>query len=276
MKNKLFLLLLLLFVHGLSAPFKKWRQTPSGLYYKVYTSDTSKPKPEYGDHIWMHLRKYGWNKKELFNTMIFDTRSGVEMDFRKADKPSDITEIFQFMGKGDSAVVMIPASIADSNGSRNKYYMFRLVLMDFQRREDHIKYKATQIENQIKTDSSAIADFLSKSDIKGFLADENGNWYFRKSLGLGKKIIESDSVVIHYVGKLLNNRQFDNSYERKQPFSFVVGKRQVIDGLDKGIRNFSFGDKGTLLIPSINAYGDKEAGKIPPNSVLIFEIEILQ
>ena len=50
----------------------------------------------------------------------------------------------------------------------------------------------------------------------------------------------------------------------------------MIDGLDKGIQNFYIGDIGLLIIPSKLGYGDKEVGKIPANSVLIFEIEILE
>jgi peptidylprolyl isomerase len=87
--------------------------------------------------------------------------------------------------------------------------------------------------------------------------------------------MDGDSIRIHYIGRLANGRAFDDSYERNQPLPFVVGKRQVIDGLDKGIRNFHRGDKGILIIPSRSAYGDKEVGKIPPNSVLVFEVEIL-
>ena len=85
-----------------------------------------------------------------------------------------------------------------------------------------------------------------------------------------------DSVNIHYTGKLLNGFEFDNSYGRNQTLPFVIGKKQVIDGLDKGIQNFYIGDKGLLIIPSKLGYGDKEVGKIPANSVLIFEIEILE
>ena len=65
---------------------KKWKQTPSGIYYKIYTNDSLKAKPVYGDHIWMHLRKNSLKKKEIFNTRIFDVEKGVEMDYKKNGK----------------------------------------------------------------------------------------------------------------------------------------------------------------------------------------------
>lgn len=253
-----------------------WKTTASGISYAIYTKDTTKPKPLYGDHIWMQLRKIAPSKKEVFNTRIFDAEEGVEMDFKQSVKKTDVTEVFAFMGIGDSAQVKIPASLIDSNGSTRKKYTFWLNLLNFKPRETYLKEKDEQNKNQYAKDSIAIVEYWTQHHLNGVIKDEYGNWYIKQEAGSGKQIQENDSVTIHYIGKLLNGQEFDNSYFRNQAFTFVVGKKQVIEGLDKGIRDFQKGDRVTLFIPSGLGYGDKSVGKIPPNAVLIFEMEILE
>ncbi|MDB5227994.1 MAG: FKBP-type peptidyl-prolyl cis-trans isomerase [Bacteroidota bacterium] len=274
--KKLIIILFFIIPAALFSFHKKgWKHTASGIYYKIYTCDTSKEKPVYGDHIWMHLQKFGLNNKEIFNTKIFDAKIGVEMDFKKPEKKADVTEIFAFMGKGDSAMVVIPSDLADSNGSKKKYYTFNLYLIDFKRKDVYLFDKNEQYKQQMVLDSLAILDYITNNDLHDCVRDEYGNWFVRKQQGTGKPVKENDTIKIHYTGKLTSGKVFDNSYERKEPLSFIVGKKQVIDGLDKGIRDFFYGDAGTLIIPSRLSYGDREVGKIPANSVLIFEIEIL-
>ncbi|MFN8237798.1 MAG: FKBP-type peptidyl-prolyl cis-trans isomerase [Chitinophagales bacterium] len=253
-----------------------WKTTASGISYIVYTKDSTKPKPLYGDHLWMQLRKIAPSKKEVFNTRIFDAEEGVEMDFRQSAKKADVTEVFAYMGIGDSAQVKIPASLIDSNGSAKKKYTFWLNLLNFKPKEIYLKEKDEQNKNQYAKDSIAMAEYRIQHHLDGAIKDEYGNWYIKLEAGSGKQIEENDSVTIHYIGKLLNGQEFDNSYFRNQTFTFVVGKKQVIEGLDKGIRNFQKGDHVTLFIPSALGYGDKSVGKIPANSVLIFEMEIMQ
>ena len=276
MKQIIFIILFIIPFGSFSFNKKKWSQTSSGIYYKVYTNDTTKAKPVFGDHIWMHLRKFSPKKKEIFNTKIFDTKSGVEMDFKKPEKKGDVIAVFSMLGKGDSAIVKVPVRLLDSIGSKHKYYTFHLSLVDFKTKSiyaDEIKHHYQQ---QTILDSLAIIDYIKNNDLNQCKQDAYGNWFLVQQHGIEKSIKETNNIQIHYRGKLMNGKEFDNSYDRKQPLSFIVGKKQVIDGLDKGIQNFYIGDKGILIIPSRLGYGDKEVGKIPPNSVLIFEIEILE
>ena len=79
-------------------------------------------------------------------------------------------------------------------------------------------------------------------------------------------------VSVHYVGTLENGKKFDN----KQPFSFKIGVGQVIKGWDEGVSSMKVGSQRKLIIPSNLGYGSRGAGNvIPPNSVLIFNIELL-
>ena len=83
-------------------------------------------------------------------------------------------------------------------------------------------------------------------------------------------------VKVHYTGTLLDGTKFDSSRDRNQPFEFTLGQSQVIKGWDEGIGMMNVGGKATLVIPSTIAYGDRDMGKIPPFSTLVFDVELLE
>ncbi|HPW86509.1 MAG TPA: FKBP-type peptidyl-prolyl cis-trans isomerase, partial [Chitinophagales bacterium] len=161
-------------------------------------------------------------------------------------------------------------------GARNKYYYYELLLLDVRGKSDYQREKEVQIQQQQTLDSLAILAYLQKNDIRASAVDDQGLWYSRRSFGAGENVQSGDTVTLHYIGKLTNEVEFDNSYERNQPFTFVVGTKQVIEGLDKGIRHFFYGDTGMLIIPSRWAYGSRETGRIPANAVLVFEFQIME
>jgi len=94
--------------------------------------------------------------------------------------------------------------------------------------------------------------------------------------GQGEKQAQNgDKLTVHYVGTLINGTKFDSSLDRNMPFTFTLGQGQVIPGWDIGLLGAKIGEKRKLTIPPEMGYGDKDMGKIPPNSNLIFEVEIL-
>ncbi|TGK13986.1 FKBP-type peptidyl-prolyl cis-trans isomerase [Leptospira fletcheri] len=95
--------------------------------------------------------------------------------------------------------------------------------------------------------------------------------------GTGKEAFNGSNVTVHYTGWLTNGKKFDSSKDRGQPFNFDLGSGQVIRGWDKGVQGMKEGGIRKLTIPPELGYGSRGAGAdIPPNSTLIFEVELLK
>lgn len=97
-------------------------------------------------------------------------------------------------------------------------------------------------------------------------------------VGKGAEAKAGDTVKVHYVGTLLNGEEFDASKKHgNEPFQFELGKGRVIKGWDDGVAGMKEGGKRKLTIPPHLGYGARGAGaKIPPNSTLVFDVELVQ
>lgn len=94
--------------------------------------------------------------------------------------------------------------------------------------------------------------------------------------GTGEGAKAGDNIVVNYVGTLTNGTKFDSSIDRNQPFSYTLGQNRVIQGWELGLLGMKVGEKRRLTIPPELGYGSQGAGNaIPPNSTLIFEIDML-
>ncbi len=95
-------------------------------------------------------------------------------------------------------------------------------------------------------------------------------------VGTGPGVKKGDKVKVHYTGTFLNGKKFDSSKDRGTPFDVTVGAGQVIKGWDEGLVDMKVGGTRTLVLPPDLAYGAQGSGEIPPNSVLKFEIELVE
>lgn len=94
--------------------------------------------------------------------------------------------------------------------------------------------------------------------------------------GTGRAPLKGELVTVHYTGWLTTGEKFDSSVDRREPFQFVLGAKQVIGGWDQGVAAMVVGDKVKLTIPPELGYGrGGYPGVIPPNATLVFEVELL-
>jgi len=95
-------------------------------------------------------------------------------------------------------------------------------------------------------------------------------------LGTGREAVKGAKVTVDYEGFLETGEKFDSSLDRGRPLSFVLGAGKVIKGWDQGLLGMKEGGKRTLQIPASLAYGPRSIGMIPPNSALIFHVELIE
>ena len=98
----------------------------------------------------------------------------------------------------------------------------------------------------------------------------------RLSPGTGPNPKSGQVVKVHYTGRLTDGTKFDSSVDRNEPFEFVLGQGQVIEGWDRGLAQMQKGEKARLTIPPEMGYGPQGyPGVIPPNATLVFEVELI-
>ena len=147
------------------------------------------------------------------------------------------------------------------------------VLMDFQREMYEKKMKEAQgLSSKNKKDAQT---FLAQNKTKpGIQTTSSGLQYLVVKSGSGASPKATDKVKVHYIGKLLNGTEFDNSYKRNQPAEIQLNS--VIKGWTEALQLMKVGDTWKLFISPELGYGDAGAGEvIPPGSLLIFDVELV-
>ena len=95
-------------------------------------------------------------------------------------------------------------------------------------------------------------------------------------VGTGDEATVGSRVTVHYNGTFVDGKVFDSSVSRGEPFQFVLGSGQVIQGWDKGVVGMRVGGKRMLTVPPEMGYGFADYGPIPGGSVLLFEVDLLR
>jgi FKBP-type peptidyl-prolyl cis-trans isomerase len=243
----------------------------SGLYYIPVTTNTSAPQPTANQVV--SILYTG----QLLDGTVFDATS--QRDNTPLSFVLGVNRIIpgleqgiSLMHKGDKAVFLIPSGLAyGTSGAApgipaNAVIRFEVELTDIN----------TSFANP---DDDLITRYLAKNKITTAQKQASGLYFVpTTSNPAGAPIAAGKTVSVLYTGKLLNGTVFDATSQRNNaPFTFVVGAmpKQVIPGFDEGISLMRKGEKATLLIPSALAYGSSGSGTIPANSVITFDVEVV-
>lgn len=243
------------------------KTTTKGMRYQIIERKTPNPQMvNIGDYI--SLRLYTGNYKDS----IVNKQSVNDVTVDPANSPIDIREVLPYLAVGDSAICYVKVDTFAR-------YAGRMMPAYFPTGTDMKHYirvvKAENAQAQREADKKIIEDYAKANNLKT-MTTASGLHYVITQQGTGEKPKAGEKVTVHYRGMLLNGKQFDASYDRGQPFSFKLGKGQVIAGWDEGIALLNTGTKATFLIPSQLAYGKQGAGgDIPPSAVLRFDIELM-
>lgn len=112
------------------------------------------------------------------------------------------------------------------------------------------------------------------SEETGAQPEASGLLYIEETAGEGDSPSATDTVRVHYVGRLIDGTQFDSSYDRGQPAEFPLNR--VIPCWTEGLQKMKPGGKARLLCPSEIAYGDRGRPSIPGGATLVFDVELLE
>ncbi len=281
------------------------KTTQSGLTYNL-VREGSGEIPEEGKYLVLKMT-YG-----IEDSLLQDTEDSGPVILQKNDSIWNsggmIHEIFGQMKEGDSVSFsvdaqtlfaktwkqqvppdMAPESIFNFNVGLDTVLdaegaaAFQQQLYDEQRK----KFEAEQ-EVQLATDISLMEEYFEENYIEPQVS-ESGLRYIITEKGSGQEANPLDTVSVNYTGYLLNGQVFDTSIEEVArendlynegrqyvPYEVVIGRSRVIRGWHIGLDSMSVGDKATLFVPSKLGYGPTAYGpQIPANSVLIFDVEIV-
>lgn len=277
-----------------NSPYKGYEKTDTGLLYKFYSQNSNAPKPVIGDFAHMEISYYTDKDSLLFSSQKYGSKFVI-----KVEEPAykgDIMEGIAMMGVGDSASFLITADsffvynvggMLPSDITPGSKIRFEIKLERVQTLEELENEKKENARLQLEKEKQAIDAYLSENKISAQPL-ESGLIIIEKVKGNGKKPQNGQKVKVNYTGKLLNGKVFDTSIEADakasgvynpqrtyKPFEFTLGAGQVIRGWDEGIAQLSVGSKATLIIPSALGYGQQDMGIIPPNSTLVFEVELV-
>ena len=139
-----------------------------------------------------------------------------------------------------------------------------------------IQQEKLQVNRKAKAEklTKAGREFLAANAKKpGIITTPSGLQYEVLTQGTGDVPQKTDKVKVHYEGKLIDGNVFDSSIQRGEPA--VFGLNQVIKGWTEGLSLMPVGSKWRLYVPQELGYGERQAGKIPPYSTLIFDVELL-
>jgi FKBP-type peptidyl-prolyl cis-trans isomerase FkpA len=270
----------------------KIKQTESGMKYRVYREQNGR-KPVPGDWVTVHMVY-----KQENDSVLFDSRENgkpLRFELPKPKFEGSFEEGLMYLGEGDSATFFInadsmfekvilknPQGIVKGRPTPGSHLKFDVSLVRVQTYQEAELEIALSESRQEQAEQKALEEYLSEKNIHAEKQHE-GYYLLVTKPGSGKEIKAGDVVSMNYSAHFLNGILFNSSSKSGQPYSFTVGKGEVITGWDLAMEKLRAGDRALIVVPSPLAYGSEGVQKpnskdylIPPFSTLIIDVEVLK
>jgi FKBP-type peptidyl-prolyl cis-trans isomerase len=269
----------------------KAEKTKEGIFYTI-ENDGKGELPKQGDYVKM---KYSGKLLEgkKFDESPKDEPFIFQLGYRQVIQGWDI--VIPKLKVGTKATLYIPSDFAYGNSGigdvipPNTPLVFEIDLQSVLSSQDYDSHMRQledservafqkKSEEQFIKDKKLIQEYAIAHKLKMSRMDKGVSYLITKQ-GKGNNAKEGNRLTVQYDGFLLDDKVFDTTKD-KQPFSFILGEGKAIEGWEVALKNFNKGSEGYLMIPSKLAYGatpieDSSKTLIPPHSVLIFKIQVL-
>jgi FKBP-type peptidyl-prolyl cis-trans isomerase len=265
--------------------FRGYKQTESGLYYKITKENKSGKQPQEGDYLYF-VASFD---ADFDSTIVFEPKD-MEGPLEASIFKGDVFEAYSLLREGEEGEFYIkadsfflymvggmPPTIKPEDMLHFKIKMKEVKAKDVYEQEMAVKEQEylEMAEKNKAEEKEVLEKYIAEQKISA-KPTASGLYYIETLKGKGVKAENGKKVKVHYTGKLLDGTVFDSSVERGEPMEFVLGGG-MIPGFTEGILLMKEGGKAKLVIPSALAYGERGAGQlIPPFSPILFEVELLE
>jgi FKBP-type peptidyl-prolyl cis-trans isomerase len=276
-----YLLVSVVLFAAVSCTNQEYKKTKSGLLYKIISDGKGEPAKK-GQFLKVNV------VQTLRDSVLYSSEGGMPV-YIPVDSARPVyspTEIFPLLRKGDSAVVVeLADTLQKKFGGQLPPFIKKkdkitiaFKVLDLFPTEDLLTADRNQeIAKEKDREIKAVESYLTENKINTEKTAK-GVYVVVQSVGDGVQVDSGKQVSVRYTGKLFpSGKVFESNAtdQSKEPFKFVVGQGQIIQGWDDGLRKFKKGGKGTLYIPAYLAYDQQQGPGHKPYENLIFEIEVV-
>ncbi len=257
---------------------------PSGIIYRKAVNGNGAYTAKVGDNALIHIRSY-ISDSMLFDSYKLNNNEPVPATINAPTFNGDVMELLLLAKDGDSIVARVQQDSlfrGDTKppfvrkGDTVKYQIKVLEITDMVLYKKKQKEKAN--EQQLLEDP-IIEKYLAEQKITDAKKTKLGSYYTYTKKGKGRTPNTGELVSMNYTGYFMNGTKFDSNetadFNHKEPYRFKVGRKQVIEAWDEAVSAMHIGDRIKLIIPSPLAYGANDRPGIPANSILVFEMELI-
>lgn len=274
-------------IFGASCDKYRTQVTETGLKYQLHEHSETERKGEIGDILTLNLIIQ--NSTDSIIRSTYEEGIPLSLPLNQAPFNGSFEEGLAMLHKGDSATFFVNADTMFSKMmqpvppfiKKGSDIRFIVKLIDVQTMDEYQEGQTSKNAEQKETDITIIKEHLEKNNLTAKAQSmESGVYYVTEKEGAGSGVESGDQVKIDYTGKFLDGTVFDSSVENPhgrepRPLEFQIGVGMVVPGFDEGVKGMKKGEKRTIFIPSPLAYGPNGSpGAIPPNSILIFDLEL--